>query len=43
MEKKAWQHLHKNASSSIKQVLEAAPQKATAVRPAPTHLENYQN
>ena len=43
MEKKAWQQLHKNAASNIKQVLEAAPYKAAAARPATTHHENYQN
>ena len=31
------------AASNIEQVLEAAPHKAAAVRPPPTHNENYQN
>ena len=43
MEKKACRQQHKNASSNIKQVLEAAPHKAAAVRPPTTHHENYQN
>ena len=40
---KAWQQLHKNAESSIEQVLEAALHKAAAVRPLTTHHENYQS
>ena len=40
---KAWRqlHIHKNAASNIKQVLEAAPHKVAAVRPLTTHHENY--
>ena len=38
---KAWQQLHKNAACNIKQVLEAAPHKAAAVRPLNTHHKNY--
>ena len=34
---KAWRQLHKNASSNIKQVLEAALHKDAAVRPPTTH------
>ena len=37
---KAWQQLHKNAASNIEQVLEAAPNKAVAVRLPTTHHEN---
>ena len=40
-EEKIWRQLHKNAVSTVKQVLEAAPHKAVAVRPLTTHLENY--
>ena len=40
-EQKAWQQLHKNAVSNIEQVLEAAPHKATNVRPPTTYHENY--
>ena len=36
-----WQQLHNNAESNIEQVLEAAPLKATALRPLTTHHENY--
>ena len=35
-----WRQLHKNAASNIEQVLEAAPHKATAIRPPTTHHEN---
>ena len=35
-----WQH--KNAANNIEQVMEAAPNKAAAVRPPTTHHENYQ-
>ena len=38
---KAWRQLHKNATSSIEQVLEAIPHKTAAVRPLSTHHENY--
>ena len=38
---KAWRQPHKNAVSNIEQVLEAAPDKAAAVRPLTTHPENY--
>ena len=38
---KAWRQLHNNAASNIEQVLEAAPQKAAAVRLPSTHHENY--
>ena len=41
MEKKAWRQLHKNAASSIEQVLEAAPHKAAAVWPPTTPHEKY--
>ena len=37
----AWQQLHKNAASNIKQVLEVALNKAAAVWPPTTHHENY--
>ena len=40
---KAWRQLHKNATSNIEQVLEAAPHKAAAVRPPTTHHKNYPN
>ena len=40
---KASRQLHKNAASNIEQVTEAAPHKAVAVRPPPSHHENYQN
>ena len=33
--------LHKYAASNIEQVLEAAPNKAAAVRPSATHHQNY--
>ena len=36
---KAWRQLHKNATSNSEQVLEAAPDKAAAVRPLTTHHE----
>ena len=39
--KKACRQIHKNATSDIEQVLEAAPYKAAAVRPLTTHHENY--
>ena len=38
---KAWRQLHKNAASNIKQVLEAAPHKAAAVRSPTTNHKNY--
>ena len=38
---KAWRQLHKNAATNIELVLEAAPDKAVAVRPPTTHHENY--
>ena len=38
---KTWRQLHKNASSNIELVLEAAPQKAAAVQPLTTHHEKY--
>ena len=37
---KAWLQLHKNAVSNIKQVLDAATRKATAVRPLTTIHES---
>ena len=37
---KAWQQLHKNTASNIKEVPEAAPHKAATVRPLTTHHEN---
>ena len=37
---KAWRQLDKNAARNIKQVLEAAPYKAAAVRTLTTHHEN---
>ena len=40
---KAWQQLHKNAVSYIKQVLETATHRPAAVRPPTTHHENFQN
>ena len=39
----ARRQLHKNVASNIKQVLEAATHKATAVRPPTRHHENYQS
>ena len=33
----AWRQLHKNAASNIEQVLEAAPDKAAALRLSATH------
>ena len=39
---KAWQQLHKNATSNIEQVLEATSHKAADIRPPTTHHENYQ-
>ena len=36
-----WWQLHKNPVSNIEQVLEAAPNKATAVRPPTTHHKTY--
>ena len=39
--KKAWQQLHKNAASTIEQILAAAPNKAAAVWSLTTHHENY--
>ena len=41
MQKKTWRQLHKNATSNIEQVLEAAPPKPAAVRLSTTHHENY--
>ena len=38
---KAWRQLHKNATSNTEQVLEAASDKASAVRPLITHHKNY--
>ena len=38
-----WRQLHKNAASKIEQVIEAALNKAAAVRPSTTHHENYQS
>ena len=40
---KAWRQLHKNTASNFEQVLEATPNKAPAVRPPPSHHENYQS
>ena len=42
-EEKAWRQQHKNAASNTKQVMEAAPHKAAAVRPPTTHHKNYQS
>ena len=39
----AWQHLHKNAASNIKHVMEAAPHKAAVVRQPSTHHKNYES
>ena len=36
---KAWRQLHKNTVTNIEQVKEAAPHKASAVRPLTTHHE----
>ena len=33
--------LHKNAASTIEQVLEATPHKAPTIRPPTSHHENY--
>ena len=38
---KVWWQLLKNAVSNIKQILEGATHKATAVRPLTTDPENY--
>ena len=38
---KAWQQLHKNAVSNIKQVLEAASHRVAAVQPLTTDHEKY--
>ena len=43
MEKKLDGNKHENAASNIEQDLEAARNKAAAVRPPTTHHENYQN
>ena len=40
---KARRQLHKDATSYIKQVLEATSQKTAAVRPPTTHLEDNPN
>ena len=40
-EEKFGRQLHKNAASNIKQVMDAAPNKAAAVQPPTTHHENY--
>ena len=40
---KVWRQLRKNAASNIEQVMEAAPNKAAAVRPITTYHENYQS
>ena len=42
MVKKNWQ-LHKDATSYIKQILEATSQKTAAVQPPTTHLEYHPN
>ena len=39
----AWRQLHKNATSNIEQVPDAAPHKTAVVRPPITHHENCQN
>ena len=41
LKKKAWGQLHKNAASNIEQVLEAIPNKATAIHTPITHHEYY--
>ena len=41
--RKAWQQLHKNATSNIKQVMGVASHNAAALRPPTTHHENYQS
>ena len=38
---KAWQQLHKNAASNIKQILEAESHKKVVACPLTTHHENY--
>ena len=43
MEKKNWRQLHKNAASNIKQIIEAASDKAAAIQPPTTHHKNYQS
>ena len=40
---KAWQKLHKNATSNTEHVLESSPHKVAAIRPPTTHHENYQS
>ena len=37
----AGRQLHKNVASNIEQVLAATPHKASAIRPHPSHHENY--
>ena len=41
-EKYSWQ-LRKNAASNIEQVLEAAPNRETGLRPPTAHHQNYKN
>ena len=40
---KARRQLHKNAVSTIEQVLEATPNKAPTIRLPTSHHENYQS
>ena len=40
---KARRELHRNVTSDIKEILEAAPHETTAVRLLATHLENHPN
>ena len=40
---KTRRQLYKNAANNIKQVLEATPNKAAAVRLPTSHHENYQS
>ena len=41
-EEKVWWQLHKNAMSSVEQVLEATPHKTAVVWPPATHHETIQ-
>ena len=40
---KAWWQLHKDATSYVKQILEATSHKTAAVRPSTTYLEDHPN
>ena len=40
---KAWQQLHKNSTSHIKQILDATSHKTAVVRSPTSHLQNHSN